>query len=249
MAADQYAIEEIWRYPVKSLRGERVTHSRADRRGLLGDRLWAVRDTGSGKIGSGKNTTRFRRFPGPALLELSSRYPAPFAEAPGTPPLLTTADGRDHPVGDGSADALLRRLTGIATLTVAAESDVDHFDEVPLSLIGTATLRWVAARLGGAAVDARRFRPNLVIRTEEPFAEEALLGRPVRIGAGGEAVLAVFDRVIERCVMTSAAQGPLPPAPGMLKLLARRPGHPLRLAVGGHVTRPGLIRVGESVAG
>ena len=38
------AVQEIWRYPVKSMGGQRVAASAADGRGLLGDRVWAVID-------------------------------------------------------------------------------------------------------------------------------------------------------------------------------------------------------------
>ncbi|WP_260613868.1 MOSC domain-containing protein [Streptomyces sp. WAC07061] len=65
-------VERIWRYPVKSTGGEAVEESAVDPRGLVGDRLYAVRDA-EGKFGSGKSTRRFRRMPG--LLQLRSRYP------------------------------------------------------------------------------------------------------------------------------------------------------------------------------
>ena len=35
---------ELWRYPVKSLSGETLTNALLDERGLVGDRLWSVRD-------------------------------------------------------------------------------------------------------------------------------------------------------------------------------------------------------------
>jgi uncharacterized protein YcbX len=58
---------EIRRYPIKSLLGERLSTVEVDQRGLVGDRLWAVRDA-DGKLGSGKNTRRFRRMPGLFML-------------------------------------------------------------------------------------------------------------------------------------------------------------------------------------
>lgn len=184
-------LEQAWRYPVKSMGGEQVDASWADAGGLLGDRVWAVQDS-DGKLGSGKNTRRFRRMDG--LLELSARYPA------GTGPVA-----------------------------------------------GTATLDRLAAQLPDVRIDVRRFRPNLVVRTAEPFAEETWVGRPVRIGAGRDAVHAVFDRVIERCVMVGMHQPGLPAAGGVLKSIAQRADNPLRLAIGGHITRPGMLRIGAPV--
>lgn len=246
---NENVIAQIWRYPVKSLRGELLSATAVDPRGLRGDRLWAVRDAADGKLGSGKNTRRFRRFPGPALLSLSARYPVePAAEPEGVaPPLVVDADGGEYPVADGSADRLLRDQSGIATLAVAREAEVSHFDEEPVSLIGTATLRWVEQQLPGVATDARRFRPNLVVRTAEPFEEEAWVGRTVCVGAGEDAVHLEFTHVLERCVMTAMEQADLPPAPGMLKMLGRREDQPLRLAVVGAAARAGVMRVGDPV--
>ncbi|WP_233583870.1 MOSC N-terminal beta barrel domain-containing protein [Micromonospora sp. CV4] len=56
-------VAEIRRYPIKSMLGEAVPLAEVGERGLAGDRLWAVRDL-DGKLGSGKNTRRFRRMPG-----------------------------------------------------------------------------------------------------------------------------------------------------------------------------------------
>ena len=247
-AFNEQVVEQIWRYPVKSLRGERVDSSAVDARGLLGDRLWAVRDA-AGRIGSGKNSRRFRRFPGPALLSLSSRYAVePSAGQDGiAPPVVVGTDGREYPVHDGSADAFFRRECGDPSLSVAREGEVSHFDDEPVSLIGTATLRWVEEQLPGTATDVRRFRPNLVVRTAEPFAEEAWIGRTVRIGDRDDAVELAFGLILPRCVMTTAEQADLPAAPGMLKLLGLRADQPTRLAVAGKVARPGVARLGDVV--
>jgi uncharacterized protein YcbX len=246
---DELVIEQIWRYPVKSLRGERLTATRVDERATTGDRLWAVRDTESGKLGSGKNTRRFRRFPGPPLLELSAHYPVePGGGGNGDiePPIVVGTDGRRYPVLDGSADLFIQRYTGVPTVHVVRESDVDHFDDAPVSLVGTATLRWVEEMLPGTPIDARRFRPNFVVRTREPFEEEAWIGRTLRIGAGDGVQLAV--RLSHtRCLMVSTEQADLPQAPEVLKLMASRADQPLKLAVAATVVRPGKVTVGDRV--
>lgn len=238
-------IEQIWRYPIKSVRGEQVRASRIDARGLLGDRLWAVTDRATGKLGSGKNSSRFERFPGTALLEFSARY----AVEPGpdeiAPPVLVTRDGAELAVEGGGADRFLREESGVETLSVDREAAVDHFDDGPVSLVGTATLRWVEEHLPGTPVDARRFRPNLVVRTREPFEEERWVGGKVRLGAAPDSALIVFDMVLRRCVMTTVGQADLPPAPGMLKLLGTRADQPVRLAILGRPVEPGMVRLGE----
>ena len=243
------SIKQIWRYPVKSLRGESLEHTSVTPRGLLGDRLWAVTDSTSGKIGSGKDSHRFRRFPGPALLAFAARYQTEPGDDGSVPtPIVIGPDGVEYPVADGAADRLFRRESGLAGLGVVRESDVDHFDEGPVSLISDATLRWVGDQLPDTAVDARRFRPNLVVEGRLPFGEEAWCGHQIRIGAGDDRVELRVDHVLERCVMVNSAQADLEYAPKVLKLLGGRVDQPVRLAVLAWVVKGGVVRVGDPVA-
>jgi hypothetical protein len=48
-------VQELWRYPVKSMLGERLTATTVTESGLLGDRAYALRDTCDGKIATAKN--------------------------------------------------------------------------------------------------------------------------------------------------------------------------------------------------
>lgn len=235
MGVPSAIVEQVWRYPVKSLGGERVGTSAVTSAGLAGDRVWAVQDD-EGKLGSGKNSRRFTRIAG--LLELAARY-----DDLTEPPIVTGPGGGEHPVATGAADAYLRELSG-RPVRVRRDTGLLHFDEVPFSLVGTATVDWLAAEVPDVAVDARRLRPNLVVRTAEPFAEEAWLDRPVRIGDDVEVVL---DRVFSRCVMVGMLQPGLPDSPAVLKRIGQRQDRPVCLAVGGHVIKPGVIRAGDPV--
>lgn len=89
----------LWRYPVKSLCGERLERLAFDERGVVGDRVWGLVDE-HGKIASGKTTRRFRRVPG--LLRHGARLGADGA------PTLELADGRVLPPDD----AVARELAG-----------------------------------------------------------------------------------------------------------------------------------------
>jgi uncharacterized protein len=62
-------VREIWRYPVKSMAGERVEHSDIGRHGLWGDRGWAVRSEDTGQI---HNAKRF-----PLLMKCAATYREP----------------------------------------------------------------------------------------------------------------------------------------------------------------------------
>ncbi|MFD5623867.1 MOSC domain-containing protein [Streptomyces yangpuensis] len=232
MADEAGVVERMWRYPIKSTGGELLQSVQVDLRGLVGDRLYAVRD-GDGRFGSGKNTRRFRRMDG--LLHLSSR----FADGTGEPPELLDTDGRV--VADPTAH--LRVHLGRDDVELAREGAVSHFDQLPVSVLTTATLDWVRRAVPDVPVDERRFRPNVLVRTPPgtpPFVEDAWIGRAARLGA---TVQIDFQRSSERCVMTNQAQQDLPHAPGVLKAIAT--AHDNRLDALATVLAPGTVRVGD----
>ncbi|MGO4459845.1 MOSC domain-containing protein [Streptomyces sp. M-16] len=224
-------IERLWRYPIKSTGGERLRGAEVDGRGLVGDRLYAVRD-GEGRFGSGKNTRRFRRMDG--LLHLSSRYP----EGSGRPELI---DPQGRPVADPTA--YLRTYLGRDDVELAREGGISHFDQLPLSVLTTATLDWIRAEIPGVPVDERRFRPNVLLRTPPgtpPFVEDEWAGRTAHAGDG---LCVEFVRSSERCVMTNQAQRDLPHSPLVLKTIAR--AHDNRLDMLAGILTPGTVRVGD----
>lgn len=224
-------LAEIRRYPIKSLLGERLASVDVERRGLVGDRLWAARDEG-GKLGSGKNTRRFRRMPG--LFELRGHFADPM-------PTVELSDGRrfaaDDPAGHiAVSEALNRRVT------LAREADVLHHDEGPVSLITTAGLR----RLGdlvGEPVDPLRFRANLLVDVPgNGFPEDDWLDRTIRVGPE---VLLRPSRRLTRCVMIDLAQEGLPEDGRLLRTVAEQ--HELTFGVWATVERPGRVAVDDPV--
>ncbi|MBT2540129.1 MOSC N-terminal beta barrel domain-containing protein [Streptomyces sp. ISL-44] len=227
-------VERIWRYPIKSTGGEQLQQADVDSRGLVGDRLFAVRDS-KGKFGSGKNTRRFRRMPG--LLQLRSRYPDGMEQ----PELL---DPHGATVADPTAH--LRRYLGRQDVELTREQEVSHFDQLPLSILTTATLDWVRAAVPGVPVDERRFRPNLLVRTPpgtRPFVEDEWFGCKAWIGT---ALCVKFVRSSERCVMTNEAQQDLPHSPMVLRVIAK--AHHARLDALATVAVPGTVSSGDTVA-
>ncbi|MET9639463.1 MOSC N-terminal beta barrel domain-containing protein [Streptomyces virginiae] len=249
MADDVGVIERLWRYPIKSTAGEPLRSAEVDLRGLVGDRLYAVRD-GAGKFGSGKNTRRFRRMDG--LLHLRSRYaratgePGPSARPgpsgspePSGPPELVDPHGRV--VADPTA--FLRTYLGRDDVELAREGEVSHFDQLPVSVLTTATLDWIRREVPDVPVDERRFRPNLLVRTPPgtpPFVEDEWIGREASLG---DTLRLDFRRSSERCVMTNQAQQDLPHSPLVLKAIAA--AHDNRLDVLATVLTPGTVRVGD----
>ena len=178
------------RYPVKAMGGEHVDAVDVEERGIAGDRLYAVTDD-DGRLATGKDSTRFRRHD--EVFDFAART------VDGRVRIRRQADpSREWDVDDPAAAAHLSAAMG-TSMTVRPETGVAHQDGAPVSLIGTATLRWCAERFGDEP-DARRLRTNIVLDTGEPFVEESWVGRAVEIGT---TTLTVTERV-ERCRMLGA---------------------------------------------
>lgn len=223
-------VQEVWRHPVKSLGGERLESCPVDARGLHRDRWWALRDP-AGKLGSGKNTRRFRAMPG--LLSLSARLNGERAE-------IGWPDGTRTNSDDPGVDDLLSQYVE-RPVVLAAETTTSHLDEAPVHLVTTASLDWLG-QLNGSAVDRRRVRPNLLVSTAAPRAEETWVGRTLRVG--DEVVLRVTHRT-ERCVMTTQRQAELPADRRVLRTIADQSD--LCFGVHADVVRAGTVHTGDPV--
>jgi uncharacterized protein YcbX len=132
---------------------------------------------------------------------------------------------------------------------VQPEIGVDRGPKGVASLISQGSLRRLAQEAGEETVDARRFRMLIEIDGVQAHAEDAWVGRRVRIG---DALLAMHGHV-GRCLVTSrdpvTGQVTLP----TLDLLGgyRREvtsTEPLPFGIHGEVLEPGKVRVGDTVA-
>ncbi len=221
-------ITEIRRYPVKSMGGEALGFVDLDERGMVGDRWFSVVDA-EGKLASGKNSRRFRRFD--EVFEYSASMDGDDAHVVG--PTGSWC------VGDPELDRVLSEHFG-AEVRVQRETGTPYQDAAPVSLVGTASLAWCRTHLGVDG-DVRRLRTNLVVETKEPFVEETWAGRAICVD---DVVLAVVERT-ERCRMVDIAQEGLAEQPGWLKALGRERG--LCLGMYADVTRSGSIGLGDPV--
>lgn len=224
---------ELWRFPVKSMAGERLTSVEVDERGLVGDREWAVYDE-EGRLASGKRTNRFRRMD--EVFTLSARTVGDHVE-------VLLPDGRQVVAGEGPADLALSDHFG-EEVELAPEADIAHQDAGQVSLVGTATLRELGTMCGlDEPVDPRHLRANLVVETAEPFEEEGWVGREVR---AGQVVLRLVER-IERCRMVDLEQVGLPALGGLLKVVGAE--RDLCAGVYADVVEPGAIAEGDQLTG
>ena len=230
-------VTELWRFPVKSLQGERVDSTAVVAEGLDGDRRWAIFD-----VATGFGLTA-RRHPQMLFASASRRDD-------GTA-LITLPDGRVAADDDGLSDwlgrrvelrsyreNLSRRYENVADFEHESTSGWEPFggssgafhdsQEAAVSLVSTATVEgW----------DARRFRTNIVLAGA---GEDALVGAQAVVG---DVRLDVGMR-IERCVMVTRPQpGGVERDRDVLRTIHReRRGC---LAVGATVVRPGTLSVGD----
>lgn len=117
------------------------------------------------------------------------------------------------------------------------------FDAFPILLATRSSIDSIAAATPESQVDLRRFRPNLLIDTEEPgsFPEQAWIGRLVKIG---NAVLRVQSTCV-RCVMTTHGFADLPKDPRIMRTLVKEAEG--NLGVYATIEEPGSVRAGDSV--
>jgi hypothetical protein len=115
-------VREVWRYPVKSMAGERLEGAGVGELGLYGDRGWALRDEEAGEVRGAKKS--------PALMLCAARYREPPAAGAAPPHAdITLPDGTqtatDAPdVGERLSELLGRRVT---LWPVQAASDRAHY--------------------------------------------------------------------------------------------------------------------------
>lgn len=101
-------VAEIWRYPVKSMGGEKLDRAIVHEKGIYGDRGWAVRDEKAGTIRSARYI--------PKLLLCTARY-LPGTDAGLVPhvaitlPDGTTVNSDDTQINRRLSDAMGRELT------------------------------------------------------------------------------------------------------------------------------------------
>jgi MOSC domain-containing protein len=167
-------VQELWRYPVKSMRGERLDSADVGSDGIHGDRLVHVRESGGRVV-----TSRYR----PGLLGLAGSL------GPDGEPLV---DGEpwDAPATLGKV-----RAATAPDVELVRFHGVDHgqrYDVLPLTVLTDGMARAVG-------VDHRRFRPNILIAGVDELEETDWPGSYLR---AGEVVIGVRNRR-SRCVMTT----------------------------------------------
>jgi uncharacterized protein YcbX len=267
-------VQALWRYPVKSMLGERLERLEVEPRGVVGDRGYALWDPQTRRVASAKNPRRWVD-----LLAYSARYlddprsgePLPPVAVcgplagPDAPPITLHSDdpalverlterlGRgvtllDQAPAGASLDQYWPEVEGRAFQNVTNElvlPEGTFFDACPIHAISTATLATLRRLEPELDFAVERFRPNLLI---EPVG--AVEGFVEECWEGG--TLAIGERLVlrvdggcPRCVITTLAQGDLPEAPEILRATARH--NRVTAGIRLSVVQPGPLAVGDPV--
>src|SRR5579863_9670756 len=83
------SVAELWRFPVKSMRGERLQEIAVTKRGVLGDRAYALIDADTGRVVSAKSAKLF-----PDILNCAAKFAEPPRSGDDIPPVhISLPDG------------------------------------------------------------------------------------------------------------------------------------------------------------
>lgn|SRR5215831_2203204 len=252
-------VESLWRYPVKSMRGEELSEAFIGFAGVYGDRLFAF-----------KSSERPKGFPyltGREQMKMllyrpRFRHPERAAKPPNLAEAEDIAPGLNPVFGDPADLAvevetpsgevlsvddpvLIRRLgggLGTETLTLL-RSDRAMTDCRPVSLLSVQTARQLGSELG-MAMDKRRFRANIFLNLLSPaaFSEDEYVGRTLRIGS--KTIVSILERD-PRCAMISLDPETAERNPAILAKVTK--AHDGKAGVYGAVLVEGVVRAGDDI--
>jgi uncharacterized protein YcbX len=251
-------VESLWRYPVKSMRGEELDEVFAGFSGVYGDRLFAFSSSASRKgfpfLTAREQSEMLRYRPRFRQPDKAAR-PINQSEAeklpPGATPLYAEPGDLmldvETPAGDTLAiddsaliDALRQGIDERHRLTLL-RSERALTDCRPLSIFGVQSARKLGEE-AGITVDKRRFRANIYLDLAEGFAEDKFVRRSIRIGP--KVIVSILERD-PRCMMITLDPDTGEKEPALLKKVAQ--AHSGMAGVYGAVLVEGMMRKGDSV--
>jgi uncharacterized protein len=230
-------ISAIYRYPVKSMAGDLLDVARLSWHGIEGDRRFAFRRL--------IDKTGFPWLTASKLPQLLLYKP--FGHDSNTAELPThvrTPDGKEYELRSTELREEVSSRYGSEVELMNFKHGI--FDEGCISIISLGTVRGVE-RESGRDLDLRRFRPNIVIETEnaEQFEEDRCVGRTLLFGEGSSAPALAVTMRDERCVMVNFDPDTAAIDSGVMKAIVRMNEN--YAGVYGTVVRTGELRVGQAV--
>ncbi|MEO8189555.1 MAG: MOSC N-terminal beta barrel domain-containing protein [Acidobacteriota bacterium] len=231
-------VEAIFRYPVKSMGGERLEVARLGWHGLDGDRRLAFRRLDDR---SGFPWLSASRLPDLLLF-------APHRPGDGTqgdlPTHVRAPGGEEMPVFGEDLATEVGRRHGAPVQMMQLKHGM--FDEATISVIASETVSEIG-RLAGRSPDVRRFRPNVVVRLLRPvaFQEDEWLGGVLSFGQGDDAPAITVTMRDLRCSMVNLDPDSASSAPEVMKAVVR--ANQNNAGIYGTVTRVGRLAVGQTM--
>jgi uncharacterized protein len=251
-------VESLWRYPVKSMRGEELDEAFAGFSGIYGDRLFAFKSSASPK-GFPYFTAREQT----KLLQYRPRFRYPDkaarpvnlseAESVGANPVsadplelmidVETPDGRTLTIDDPALMTMVRADIDEKHQLTLMRSERAMTDCRPFSMFSLQSARQLAEETG-TPMDKRRFRANVYVdlTSAQGFAENDFVGRSLRIGP--KVVVTILERD-PRCMMITLDPDTGEKTPAILKKVAQ--AHDGMAGVYGAVMVEGMLHKGDSV--
>ncbi|KAF3977097.1 MAG: MOSC domain-containing protein [Methylococcales symbiont of Iophon sp. n. MRB-2018] len=255
-------IASLWRYPVKSMMGEELRSTKVTEKGIYGDRAFALVDMETGKIVSAKNPRRWAN-----MFSFRSRYDDLGSS---NNIRITLPDGTTVNSNDDSANSMLSKALGKEVKFISQVPDNPQLEEywpdiaeldnrnmvtdenMPkgtfydlaiIHLLTTSTLNELSRLYPEGRFEARRFRPNIIVNTDQDgFVESGWIGKTVAIG--DEVKLKITDHC-PRCVMTTLEQGDLPKDTKILRIAAEH--NKAHVGVYAEVIKGGTIKCADAV--
>jgi uncharacterized protein len=251
-------VESLWRYPVKSMRGEELDEAFASFSGIYGDRLFAFESSASPK-GFPYLTAREQQ----RLLRYRPRFRHPDkaarpinlteAESMGANPVwadpselmvdVETPDGRTLAIDDSALIDMLRTDIDQKHQLTLIRSERAMTDCRPVSIFSLQSARQLGEETG-ILIDKRRFRANVYVdlTSAQGFSENEFVGKSLRIGP--KAVVTVLERDA-RCVMITLDPDTAEKTPAILKKVAQ--AHEGMAGVYGAFIVEGMLHKGDQV--
>ena len=251
-------IDSLWRYPVKSMRGEELDEAFASFSGIYGDRLFAFESSASPKgfpyltAREQQRLLQYRphfRYPDKAARPINLTE----AEKMGANPVwadfaelmvdVETPDGKTLAVDDPALIDMIRADIDQKHQLTLMRSERALTDCRPVSVFSLQSARQLAEETG-TSIDKRRFRANVYVNltSAQGFAENEFVGKTLRIGP--KVVVTVLERDA-RCVMITLDPDTGEKSPEILKKVAQ--AHDGMAGVYGAVIVEGRLHMGDSV--
>ena len=252
-------VESLWRYPVKSMRGEQLDEAFVGFAGVYGDRLYAFHSSAAPKgfpYLTGREQQNMLLYRPVFRNPERARKPAnlPDAEAMGSGLTPIYADFSElivdveTPAGEQLAidNPRLNRLLCVGLDGVELTLLRSHralTDCRPVSIISLQTVHQLSKE-SGTDLDKRRFRASVYVELEsgQAFGEDDFVGRTLRIGA--RASIAIVQRDT-RCKMITLDPDTAQANPEVMRLLGRE--HQSKAGVYGAVLVEGTIHPGDEI--